>query len=252
MRVLIVDDEPLARRRLEILLSRRAWVEIAGAVGDGRTALERLRNDPVDVLLLDIQMPALDGLELAEALRERQGPEIIFVTAYDRHAVDAFRAAAVDYLLKPVDPERLDAALGRARQARAARDAQARADELEALVHTLRGSDADSVIWVRDRSGQVRIDTARIDWIAAEGDYVRIHCGEQSWLQRATLSGYEERLDARLFLRVHRSFMVNLRSVERITSEPSGAKTLQLSGGTKVRVGRNYETAVNAAFSRIS
>ncbi|MGJ3230292.1 MAG: LytR/AlgR family response regulator transcription factor [Oceanicaulis sp.] len=250
MRVLIVDDEPLARRRLEILLSRRAWIEIAGAVGDGRQALERASLDDVDAVLLDIQMPGLDGLELARRLRDRNSPEIIFVTAYDKHAVEAFKASAVDYLLKPVDPDRLDEALGRARQARAARDAQARADELEALVHTLRGSDSDTVIWLRDRTGQVRIDTARIDWISAEGDYVRIHCGEQSWLQRATLAGYEERLDRRLFLRVHRSHMVNLRRIERVTTEESGAKALLLHGGVKVRVGRNYERALNQALIR--
>jgi DNA-binding LytR/AlgR family response regulator len=250
MQVMIVDDEPLARRRLEILLSRRAWVECAGSAGDGRSALEFLKTRTVDVVLLDIHMPGLDGLELAQALRGQTRPQIIFVTAYDKHAVEAFRAAAVDYLLKPVDPERLDEALGRARRACSARDAQMRADELEALVHTLRGADEDTVIWVRDRTGHVRIDTARIDWISAEGDYVRIHCGEQSWLQRATLSAYETRLDPRIFVRVHRSTIVNLRRVERLSTLRTGGKVLHLPCSATVRVGRNYEPALISALSR--
>jgi DNA-binding LytR/AlgR family response regulator len=162
--------------------------------------------------------------------------------------VRAFEANAADYLLKPVETERLDQALGRARQSLAARDAQARADELEALVHTLRGD--DTVLWVKDRGGRVRIDPARLDWLEAEGDYVRLHVGAQSWLHRATLSGLLETLDDRLFVRVHRSAAVNLRRIERLSSDANSAKRLRLEGGREVRVGRAYEKAVAEALAR--
>jgi len=249
MRVLIADDEPLACRRLEILLSRRAWIEVVGSARDGRAALEAIETLAPDTVLLDIQMPGLDGLDLAEAIARRGSPiAVVFVTAYDAFAVRAFEANAADYLLKPVETERLDQALGRARQSLAARDAQARADELEALVHTLRGDDA--ALWVKDRGGRVRIDPARLDWLEAEGDYVRLHVGAQSWLHRATLSGLLETLDDRLFVRVHRSAAVNVRRIERLSSDSNSAKRLRLEGGQDVRVGRAYEKAVAEALAR--
>ena len=186
MRVLLVDDEPLALRRLEILLSRRPWVDVVAAVRDGQAAIRAARELNPDVVFLDIQMPQLDGFEVAALLSEGNRPEIIFVTAYETHAVRAFEAAAIDYLLKPVEMERLDEALGRVRTHLASRDANARADELEALVHTLRGHDGDRHpdLWIRDRRGRVRLEKTRIDWVEAEGDYVRIHSGARSWLMR--------------------------------------------------------------------
>lgn len=249
MRVLIADDEPLACRRLEILLSRRGWVEVVGSVRDGRSALEAIETLAPDAVLLDIQMPGLDGLELADAIARRGNPvSVVFVTAYDVFAVRAFEANASDYLLKPVEPDRLDQALGRARQNLATRDAQARADELEALVHTLRGEDA--ALWVKDRSGRVRLDPARLDWLEAEGDYVRLHMGPQSWLHRTTLSGLLETLDRRLFVRVHRSAAVNLRRIERLSCDAGGAKRLHLDCGAQVRMGRAYEKSVTEALAR--
>jgi DNA-binding LytR/AlgR family response regulator len=249
MRVLIADDEPLACRRLEILLSRRAWIEVVGSARDGRSALDAIETLAPDTVLLDIQMPGLDGLQLAELIARRSAAiAVVFVTAYDAFAVRAFEASAADYLLKPVEPERLDQALGRARQSLAARDAQARADELEALVHTLRGD--DRAIWVKDRGGRVRIDPARLDLLEAEGDYVRLHVGAQSWLHRATLSGLLETLDDRLFIRVHRSAAVNLRRIERLSSDANSAKRLRLEGGREVRVGRAFEKSVAEALAR--
>jgi len=252
MRALLVDDEPLALRRLEILLSRRPWVDVVAAVRDGHSATKAARELNPDVVFLDIQMPQLDGFEIASILAQTVRPEIIFVTAYEAHAVKAFEAAAIDYLLKPVEMERLDEALGRARTQLASRDASARADELEALVHTLRGHDGDGHpdLWIRDRNGRVRLEKNRIDWVEAEGDYVRIHSGSRSWLMRATMTAMEKSLDDHQFARVHRSAIVNLRRVARTAATASGGKTLRLDDGTEIRVGRAYETRVNALLAR--
>ena len=252
MRALLVDDEPLALRRLEILLSRRPWVDVVAAVRDGQAAIRAARELNPDVVFLDIQMPQLDGFEVAALLSEGSRPEIIFVTAYETHAVRAFEAAAIDYLLKPVEMERLDEALGRVRTHLASRDANARADELEALVHTLRGHDGDRHpdLWIRDRRGRVRLEKTRIDWVEAEGDYVRIHSGARSWLMRATMGLMEKRLDDHQFARVHRSAIVNLRRIARTAATSTGCKTLRLEDGTEVRVGRAFESRVNELLAR--
>ncbi len=252
MRVLLVDDEPLALRRLEILLSRRPWVEVVAAVRDGHAAARAAEELKPDVVFLDIQMPQLDGFEVASILSEGRRPEIIFVTAYETHAVRAFEAAAIDYLLKPVEMERLDEALGRARTQLANRDANTRADELEALVHTLRGHEGDRHpdLWVRDRRGRMRLEKNRIDWVEAEGDYVRIHAGARSWLMRATMGSMEKRLDDHQFARVHRSAIVNLRRIARTAATDTGSKTLRLEDGTEVRVGRAFESRVNDLLAR--
>ncbi|WP_158272149.1 LytR/AlgR family response regulator transcription factor [Marinicauda salina] len=252
MGVLVVDDEPLALRRLEILLSRRPYVELVGAARDGQQAVRSVRELKPDIVLLDIQMPGLDGFEVAELIRREASPEVIFVTAYDTYAVRAFEAAAVDYLLKPVEMERLDAALGRARAQLATRDAEARADELEALVRTLRGDESQEGgdLWIRERKGQVRIEKSRIDWVEAEGDYVRLHIGERSWLMRATMAAMEKALDPRLFVRVHRSAIVNARRVAFAGGASTGGKYLRLDTGVEIRIGRAYEPRVREFMAR--
>jgi len=252
MRVLLMDDEPLALRRLEILLSRRAWVEVAACHRDSASALDAIRKLRPDVVFLDVQMPGLDGFEVAEAIRAPDGPELVFVTAFDAYAVRAFDAAAADYLLKPVEPERLDEALARARGRLSARDAVARAQELETLVELL-SAEEDSEgpeIWIRDRNGAVRIEKSRIDWVEAEGDYVRIHCGGRSWLMRATLSSMETRLDARTFARVHRSAIVNRRRISRVAVTETGSRRLELETGAEVPVGRAFESRIAELMQR--
>jgi len=252
MRVLLVDDEPLALRRLEILLSRRAWVEVIGCHRDGASALDAIRNLAPDVVFLDVQMPGLDGFEVADAIRCATGPELIFVTAFDAYAVRAFETAAADYLLKPVEPERLDEALARARGRLAARDAVARAQELETLVELLSadGNGDGPEIWIRDRTGAVRIEKSRIDWVEAEGDYVRIHCGPRSWLMRGTLASMEERLDSRTFARVHRSAIVNRRRIARVAVTDTGSRRLELETGVEVPVGRAFESRIAELMQR--
>ena len=252
MRVMLVDDEPLALRRLEILLSRRPWVEVVAAVRDGEAATAMVEEVKPDLVFLDIQMPKLDGFEVAALIRHAGRPEIVFVTAYDSHAVKAFEANAIDYLLKPVEMDRLDEALGRVRTQLATQDAVTRADELEALVHTLRADDGAGQpdLWIKDRTGRVRLEKARVDWVEAEGDYVRIHAGTRSWLMRSTMASMEKSLDERQFARVHRSAIVNLRRIRRATINPGGGRLLHLSDGTQVRVGRAFETRVNELMAR--
>jgi DNA-binding LytR/AlgR family response regulator len=253
MRTLIVDDEPLALRRLEILLSRRPRIEIIGTCRNGRDALAMIESMKPDLVLLDIRMPEMTGLEVATALTAPDAPAVIFVTAYDAFAVQAFEAAAVDYLLKPVEPERLDQALARARQQYAMRDAESRAGELEAVVNALRheGAPEGNDFWVKDRNGTVRLSKHEMDWVEAEGDYVRIHCGERSWLHRETMTAMENMLDERFFVRVHRSAIVNSRRVTRTGTTTSGGRLLHLETGAEIRIGRSYESAVKRALGRV-
>ncbi|MGZ6019050.1 MAG: LytR/AlgR family response regulator transcription factor, partial [Phenylobacterium sp.] len=186
LRVLIVDDEPLARRRLEILLREQPDVELAGAASDGIAARRLIAERSPDVVLLDIKMPGLTGLEVLDALgppdTRNAAPIVIFVTAFDRFALDAFDRAAFDYLLKPVEPARLAASLARARETLAERAAAERVGELEEILRNLRSGPAttaadgefDREIWIQERGGRTSVPVAAIDWVAAERDYVRI------------------------------------------------------------------------------
>jgi len=253
MRTLLVDDEPLALRRLEILLSRRPRIDVVGTCRSGEDAIEAIEKLKPDLVLLDIRMPGLDGLAVARTLTGPMAPVIIFITAYDNFAVQAFEASAIDYLLKPVEPERLDQALARARKTHSLKDAESRAGELEAVVHALRhNGEADTDdIWVKDRNGNVRVSKLTIDWVEAEGDYVRIHCGGRSWLHRETMHAMCKELDQRFFIRVHRSAIVNTRRIERTSSTASGGRLLQLDSGAEVRIGRSYEAGLKKALGRL-
>jgi DNA-binding LytR/AlgR family response regulator len=254
MRILLVDDEPLALRRMEVLISRRPRFEVIGSCRDGKRAIEAIQELKPDVVLLDVRMPGMDGLEVARLVKGPDMPIIIFVTAYDAFAIEAFEAAAIDYLLKPVEAERLDLALARARQLFSLRDAESRAGELQSVVDALRHAESpqDDDIWIKDRDGSVRVSKGRIDWVEAEGDYVRIHCGDRSWLLRETMNAMESQLDSRLFLRVHRSAIVNRRRISRAGQTPSGGRVLHLDDATTVRVGRSYERALREALGRVT
>ncbi|HEY8004146.1 MAG TPA: LytTR family DNA-binding domain-containing protein [Phenylobacterium sp.] len=251
LRVLIVDDEPLARRRLEILLRDQPEVELVGAAPDGVAARRMIGELTPDVVLLDIKMPGLTGLELLEALGQA-APIVIFVTAFDRFALDAFERAAFDYLLKPVEPARLAASLARAREALADRAASERVQELEEILHNLRsgpepapaaGFDRD--IWIQERGGRICLPVAAIDWVAAERDYVRIHAGARSFLVRQSIGALAERLDPKLFVRIHRSSLVRAERIVRVR-HAAGRGSVTLSTGAEVAVSRRHMGALNA------
>jgi DNA-binding LytR/AlgR family response regulator len=249
MRVLIVDDEPLARRRLEILLRELPDVLLVGAAADGVAAARMIGELSPDVVLLDIKMPGRTGLEVLDDLPRDRGPIVVFVTAFDRFAIEAFEKAAFDYLLKPVEPERLTAALGRARTALAERAAAERSRELEEILANLRsGADAPASpfmrsIWIAERGGRACLAVAAIDWIAAERDYVRIHSGPKSWLIRQSIGGLEEKLDPDEFLRVHRSSLVRRDRIVRIR-HAAGRGAVVLSTGAEIPVSRRHMSAV--------
>ena len=197
LRTLIVDDEPLAIERLQILTGQQDGVSLVGTASDGASALRMVEALSPDLVLCDIAMPDLNGLEVAAAIdRLENPPAVIFVTAFDQYAVAAFDVAAVDYLLKPVSPERLARALARVRDWRATERAQNRKGKWI------------SEFWVQNRGEMLRVDAAQVDLIEAERDYMRLHVGARSWLIHQTIKSLEARMDPDQFIRIHRSKMV--------------------------------------------
>lgn len=255
MRVLIVDDEPLALRRLEIILGRRGDIEIVGACRDGEQALEAICAQKPDAVFLDVRMPLVDGFGVTEAFENAQGPAVVFVTAFDEYALRAFESRAVDYLLKPVAEERLDEAIDRLRERLAERSAGERVAELQDALDGLRAErraaqdQTHHDFWVKDRQRVVRVAHDEIEWVEAERDYVRLHVEGRSWLLRETMAHMESRLDPARFVRVHRSAIVNAARIRAARATPSGARFLKLQSGAEVRVGRSYETVVARLFS---
>lgn len=244
MRVIIVDDEPLARERIRTLAAAHADLEVVAECEDGASAVETIERLQPDLIFLDVQMPELDGFEVLEALEAR--PAVIFITAYDEHAVRAFEVNAVDYLLKPVEPARFEAALARVRSRSGERD-PARDAALELVLQELRRvRQRTARLVIRDGSkvGFVAVD--QVDWIDASGNYARLHTASGIHLLRETLKQLEQRLDPDRFVRIHRSLIVNL---ERITSvEPyfHGEYTLTLKDGTRLTSSRTHSKRLRA------
>jgi two-component system, LytTR family, response regulator AlgR len=245
IRTLIVDDEPLAIERMQMLCAREPRITLVGTAADGESALRLATSLTPDLILLDIAMPLLDGMAVARALAGRgEAPAIIFVTAFDRFAIEAFDVAAVDYLLKPVSPERLSQAVDRV----ASRIAIQRetpdpggASPSEAIT---------TEFWVPHRAELVRIDAGEIDRIEAERDYMRLHVGNRSYLLHETISALEQRLDAARFVRLHRSHIVRRDRIASLRHNGNGVWFATLAapanpGGPErealeIRIGRTY------------
>jgi len=247
IRAVILEDEPLAASRLEAALRQTGGVEVVGSAADGRRGLELIRANEVDVAFLDIRMPGLDGLEVARRLGYTAAPAVVFVTAYDQFAIEAFRLAAVDYLLKPVEFDRVAEAVARVRQRLDQSTAEERAARLQTLLATLRdergpeeGEGPLRFLWVADARGRLRVDIDAVEWFEAERDYVRLHTPGRAHLMRGTLQGLAERLDPLVFLRVHRSAVVNLRAVTGLRRRLSGSTAIELRSGGEAPVGRAY------------
>lgn len=260
MRVLLVDDEPLALDRLKVGFDAIEDVEVAGTASDGVEAVEKIRALAPDLIILDIQMPGRSGMEIARALRpEECRPEVIFVTAFDRFATDAFEVEAADYLLKPVAFDRLRLGVERARRRRALREAEGRVAELGATLAALR-SDARAVpapaaesrydqgIWVPGRQGAVLVPVSMIDWIEAARDYVLLNTSLKSHILRARMNDIEQRLDPALMLRIHRSHIVRIGAVVGVERPGKGALRVVLSDGAVLQVGPNYQANVEAVL----
>ena len=262
IRTIIVDDEELARRGLEIRLQDAQDIEIVAQCANGRQALAAIAEHAPDLMFLDIQMPGLSGLDVLASVPQESMPMVVFVTAFDRFAIDAFEARALDYLLKPVDEERLARALDRVRGQWHQRQALAQREQLMALLADLTGKgeiEADALaaiagapstrryaamIPIRVGRETVRLDVATIDWIDAAGDYMCLHAGGQTHVLRATMKELEEMLDPDVFQRVHRSTIVNLARVRSLRPHSNGECFLKLASGQEIKLSRSFRDKV--------
>jgi two-component system response regulator AlgR len=245
LKTLIVDDEPLAVERMQILCARIPVLQLVGTASDGEAALRLIEALSPDLVFLDIAMPGLTGLDVANALEGRAAqPAIVFVTAFDQFAVAAFDAAAIDYLLKPVAPERLEKAVQRVQERRRLADAQPLPDQAQPSQRYAQE------FWVPNRGELSRVAVADIDRIEAERDYMRLHAGNRSWLIHETIGALEARLDPALFIRLHRSTIVRRDRITRLSHDGQGNWTAELSSGDQLRIGRTYLASVRASVTR--
>ncbi len=262
IRTLIVDDEALSRRGLEIRLRTAGDFEVIGQCTNGREAIDAVRALAPDLVFLDIQMPGLSGFDVLAQLPTDALPMVVFVTAYDQYAIRAFEARAIDYLLKPVDESRFAAAVEHIRELRQQRTAASQRDRLVELLADVSGSgeiDAADLLArgrggagggrntglpIRDGRETIRLDTTSIDWIDAAGDYMCIHAGNRTHILRGTMKELEDALDPKIFQRVHRSTIVNLARVKTLRAHMNGEYFLTLDGGHELKLSRTYRDKV--------
>ncbi len=260
IRTLLVDDEPLSLDYLASLLEEKADIVVAGRCRNGREALARLRQGDIDLVLLDVQMPGMTGLEVIANLQSDAAPLVIFATAYDRFAIEAFDLNAVDYLLKPFDPERVDVALDRVRERWAAQAILGadKAGVVGALAKIRRGagsgepepkSEASSAqefnkLPIKDGQQTYLVSFDDIDWIDAAGDYMCVHAGGQTHILRSTMKELDQKLSGQ-FVRIHRSTIVNLAKVDRVKSLPKGESLLHLKDDVTLKVSRNFRSSIS-------
>jgi two-component system LytT family response regulator len=250
VRVLLVEDEPIARDVLRMMLAGKPGVEIAGECTTGRQAQEAIRERRPDIVFLDIRMPDRDGFDVLKSLPEAERPVVVCVTAYNQYALRAFDAQALDYLLKPFDQERFDRAFARAvRQVE-----RIHADEINQRLRTLLNSEAGpsagaapetrlTRLAVRKRGATLLVRVEEIDWFEAAGDYVSVHTGGQEYLVHETMAALEARLDPARFLRIHRSAIVNVDRVHELHPCGNGEYRVALECGASLKLSRNYHGA---------
>jgi two-component system, LytTR family, response regulator len=259
IRTILVDDEPLATQGLMLRLEAHDDVEIVATAANGREALRQIKTQKPDLVFLDIQMPGFDGFSVIQGMLEVEPPLFVFVTAYSDHAVRAFEAQAVDYLVKPVDEDRLAATLDLVRQRltekRSAEEAERLKEALvehapEAAEELAEGEDAmsanrfEKMINIKDQGQIFRVDVDTIERIDAAGDYMCIQTGDNTLILRETMKDLEKRLDPRRFQRVHRSTIVNLDLVRQVKPHTNGECFLVLDSGAQVKVSRSYRDVV--------
>ena len=234
IRALVVDDEPLARSNLTVLLRRDPAIEVVRECGSGAEALKEIRGSKPDLVFLDVQMPECDGFDVLEMLGGELPPAVVFVTAYDQYALRAFEAGALDYLLKPFDNARFDRALGRAK---------------ERIAHD-RNSPAVMEKFVVKSAGQVSfLKASEIDWIEAADYYSCLHVGARTHLLRRSMAELDEELDQSVFCRIHRSTIVKLDRVRGMKLNESGEYDVLLEDGTKLRLSRRYRKELQSRLS---
>ncbi|HEU0099301.1 MAG TPA: LytTR family DNA-binding domain-containing protein [Allosphingosinicella sp.] len=239
LRTLLVDDEPLALERLQVFFRDIAGAEVIGTARDGREAAEAIERLKPDLALLDIQMPEQNGLRVAATLPPEDRPEIIFVTAFEQYAPDAFEVEAADYLLKPVRFDRLWQAVERAKRRKHQRTLAGRAEAAP-----LRDAAREDGLWVPTRAGAVFVPVEAIDWIEAQRDYVMLHTSTRSHILRISMRALEEKLDPAQLMRVHRSAFARPANVVEVQRLGRTINALVLRDGAIVQVGPNYSKAV--------
>jgi two-component system LytT family response regulator len=257
IRTLIVDDEKLAIQGLELRLEPYGDVEVIGTCANGREAIRAIKTEKPDLVFLDIQMPGFDGFSVVKGVMEIEPPLFVFVTAYEEHAIRAFEANAVNYLMKPVDEDKLADTLDRVRtrlaEKRSAEEAKKLQDVLAEIapdaIENLPSEEESAgryerMINIKDRGQIFRVDVESIEHIEAAGDYMCIYTGDNSLILRETMKDLERRLDPRVFQRVHRSTIVNLDQVRQVKPHTNGECFLVLDSGAEVKVSRSYRDVV--------
>lgn len=257
IRTLIVDDEKLAIQGLQLRLEPYSDVEVIGTCANGREAIRSIKTEKPDLVFLDIQMPGFDGFSVVKGVMEIEPPLFVFVTAYEEHAIRAFEANAVNYLMKPVDDDKLADTLDRVRtrlaEKRSAEEAEKLKDVLAEIapdaIENIPGEEEsagryEKMINIKDRGQIFRVDVDSIEHIEAAGDYMCIYTGDNSLILRETMKDLERRLDPRVFQRVHRSTIVNLDQVRQVRPHTNGECFLVLGSGAEVKVSRSYRDVV--------
>ena len=257
IRTIIVDDEKLAIQGLQLRLEKFSDVEIIETCANGREAIRKIKTEKPDLVFLDVQMPGFDGFSVVKGVMEIDPPLFVFVTAYEEHAIRAFEANAVNYLMKPVDEDKLADTLERVRtrlsEKRSAEEAEKLKDVLAEVapdaMENMAGDEESTgryerLINVKDRGQIFRVDVETIEHIEAAGDYMCIYTGDNSLILRETMKDLERRLDPRVFQRVHRSTIVNLDQVRQVKPHTNGECFLVLDSGAEVKVSRSYRDVV--------
>ena len=258
IRTLLVDDEKLAIQGLQLRLEPFDDVEIIGTCSNGREAIRKIKTEKPDLVFLDIQMPGFDGFSVVKGVMDIEPPLIVFVTAFEEHAIRAFEANAVNYLMKPVDEDKLADTIERVRQRIAEKKSAEEADKLKNVLNEVAPDAAEELaeaadesteryeklINVKDRGQIFRVETGSIEHIEAAGDYMCIYTGDNSLILRETMKDLERRLDPRKFQRVHRSTIVNLDQVRQVKPHTNGECFLVLDSGAEVKVSRSYRDVV--------
>jgi len=259
-----VDDEKLAREGLALRLKELGSVEILEQCENGRTALRAIAELEPDVVFLDIQMPGVSGFELISRIQGDAMPMVVFVTAFDAFAVDAFQVYAVDYLLKPVEQDRLESAVNRCLERKAEQASSVDKQKLLKMVVSLSGRSEGAIrdvlltgdvlnkqtdrLAIKDGSSTSFVPIREIDWIDAAGDYMCVHVGSETHIMRVTMKELEARLDSSVFQRVHRSTIVNVDRVVKASSHVNGEYYLSLRSGATLKMSRSYKDKIKHFF----
>ena len=260
IRTILVDDEKLAVQGMQLRLEAHSDIEIVDTAQNGREAIRKIKTHKPDLVFLDIQMPGFDGFSVLQGLMDVEPPLVVFVTAYSEHAIRAFEAQAVDYLVKPVEPERLADALNRVRRRLTEQRGAAEVERLKEVIAEIAPNAVDTwsdappeapsadryekLINIKDRGQIFRVDVDSIERIDAAGDYMCIYTADNSLILRETMKDLEKRLDPRNFQRVHRSTIVNLGQVKQVKPHTNGECFLVLGSGAQVKVSRSYRDVV--------